>query len=92
MRTVSKNRSRVNTHKCITRQKKPAVFVDVMPNGKLHIYGSSAAARYLGVSQQSFDRVVRRHYNPPRQPKTVYSVIAKVREAYPELFMNGDAK
>ena len=91
MKTATKNRSQVNTHKCISTHK-PKVFVERLPDGRLHIYGSTAAAKYVGVTQQSFDRVVRRHYNPPRHPKTAYSVVAKVREAYPELFSEGAGK
>lgn len=87
MSRVSKNRSQVDTHKCI-RRSKPAVFVEVLPNGKLRIYGAAAAARWLGVTQQSFDRVVRRHHTfIARKPKTVYKpVSARIKEAYPELF------
>lgn len=67
---------------------KPSVFVEVLPHGKLRIYGTAAAARWLGVTQQSFDRVVRRHYTfIARRPKTIHKpVAARIKEAYPELF------
>ena len=91
MNTAIKKCSRVNTQK-VYRSHKPKVFIEKLPDGRLHIYGSTAAAKYVGVTQQSFDRVVRRHYNPPRHSKTVYSVVAKVREAYPELFSEGVGK
>lgn len=87
MSSVSKNRSRVDTQK-VCNHRKPSVFVEVLPNGKLRIYGAAAAARWLGVTQQSFDRVVRRHHTfVARKPKTVYKpVSARIKEAYPELF------
>lgn len=88
MNTVRKKGLRVDTHKCI-RTPKPSVFVEVLPHGKLKIYGTSAAARWLGVTQQSFDRVVRRHYTfIARRPKTIHKpVAARIKEAYPELFL-----
>ena len=86
MSNATKKRPRVNTPLCV-RGKKPSVFVEILADGKIKVYGSSAAARWLGVTQQSFDRVVRRHHCPVIRPKTIYKpVSARIKEAYPELF------
>ena len=65
---------------------KPAVQLVRRANGSLLIIGCTEAAKYCGVSQQAFGRVIRAHAVPKVKPRTIYTIERRVREKYPELF------
>ena len=65
---------------------KPVVQLVKRPNGSLLILGCTEAAKFCGVSQQAFGRVVRAHAVPKVKPRTIYTIERRVREKYPELF------
>ena len=65
---------------------KPVVQLVRRPNGSLLILGCTEAAKFCGVSQQAFGRVVRAHAVPKVKPRTIYTIERRVREKYPELF------
>ena len=65
---------------------KPVVQLVKRPNGSLLILGCTEAAKFCGVSQQAFGRVVRAHAVPKVKLRTIYTIERKVREKYPELF------
>ena len=65
---------------------KPLVQIVERGNGKIFIVGAQDAARFCGVSQQAFSRVVRTRYIQRIKPKSVWRIEDKVRRIYPELF------
>lgn len=65
---------------------RPVVQLVKRPNGSLLILGCTEAAKFCGVSQQAFGRVVRAHAVPKVKPRTIYTIERRVREKYPELF------
>ena len=71
---------------------KPQVKLVERPDGRLLILGGTAAARYCGVSQQAFGRVIRDHARVRVRERTIYNIEKKIRLAYPELFADVDAQ
>ena len=67
-------------------KEKPHVQLVRRANGSLLIVGCTEAAKYCGVSQQAFGRVIRDHAVPRVKPRTIYTIERKVREKYSELF------
>ena len=57
-----------------------------MSDGSIRIINNSAGARWVGVSQQAFADVIRRHYTVRRPFSTFKTVESRVKEAFPELF------
>lgn len=68
------------------QQAKPECRVIVLSDGSIRIINNVAAARWVGVSQQTFADIVKRHYNPPKHSHAMRSPEARVKESYPELF------
>lgn len=77
-----------HTHKCVSEATKPAVMV-VRLNGTTKILGSNAAAKYLGMRQQEFYRIVQNLLNPPPRVAAYQRKVDAVKAAYPELFEGG---
>lgn len=65
---------------------KPPVTVDATINGRLIIGGTTAAAKYLGMRQQEFYRIVKNLLRPPKRVVSYQKKVDKVKAAYPELF------
>ena len=86
-----KNLAASRTHKCVFKSKKPTVMV-VRLNGVTKILGSNAAARYLGMKQQEFYRIVQNLLNPPPRVVSYQRKIDAVKNAYPELFSGENAR
>ena len=68
---------------------KPAVML-VRLNGATKILGSSAAAKFLGMRQQEFYRIVQNLLNPPPRVVAYQRKVDAIKNNYPELF--GEAR
>ena len=95
MRNQRTKDRRVNkTTRNLVAMTKPVVtLIHRSDNDGISIINSSAAARFCGVSQQAFQRVVRtfirRMMDNTKSRQTIYrSVESVVKTAYPELFDN----
>ena len=73
-----------------TETDKPPVQIIERGNGRILIVGCTEAAKYCGVSQQAFGRVIRDHARPRQRERTIFNIERRVRAKYPELF--ADAK
>lgn len=72
------------THKCMSSAKPSVVVVRI--DGSIKILGSNAAARWLGMRQQEFYRIVHNILNPPPRVLSYKRKVDAVMNAYPELF------
>lgn len=71
------------THKCMSSAKPSVVVVRI--DGSIKILGSSAAARWLGMRQQEFYRIVRNILNPPPRELSYKRKVETIMREYPEL-------
>ena len=95
MRNKKTKDRRVNktTRNLVATTKPVVTLIHRCDNDGISIINSSAAARFCGVSQQAFQRVVRtfirRMMDNTKSRQTIYrSVENAVKTAYPELFDN----
>lgn len=84
MSKSTKERIHMSTHKCVDNAK-PSVAI-VRLNGSVKILGSNAAARWLGMKQQEFYRIVRNILNPPPRELSYKRKVGTIMREYPELF------
>lgn len=77
-----------HTHKCMNRARppKPAVTIDSTVGGRLIIGNTTAAAKWLGMRQQDFYRIVKNILRPPKRVVAYQKKVDAVKAAYPELF------
>ena len=77
-----------HTHKCMNRARppKPAVIIDSTVGGRLIIGNTTAAAKWLGMRQQDFYRIVKNILRPPKRVVAYQKKVNAVKAAYPELF------
>ena len=85
MRVKSRYRTKANTQK-VCKPQKPEVFILRTKAKGVRIIGESAAARWLGMKQQEFDRIVRKLLFPPPRNTAYQAKVDRVVAAYPELF------
>ena len=65
---------------------RPEMRVERMRNGSVKIFGTSAAAEFLGMPQQEIHRIVRNILNPPPRVRAYMEKVRRIKTAYPELF------
>ena len=76
-----------HTHKCMNRARppKPVVTIDSTIGGRLIIGNTTAAAKWLGMRQQDFYRIVKNILRPPKRVVAYQKKVDAVKAAYPEL-------
>lgn len=65
---------------------KPEVFLYTSKSGKRRIIGTNTAARWIGMRQQDFSRIVSRILNPSPREVAYERKKALIKESFPELF------
>lgn len=77
---------RSHKNRVTARPPKPAVTIDFTVGGRLIIGNTTAAAKWMGMRQQDFYRIVKNILRPPKRVVTYQKKIDAVKAAYPELF------
>lgn len=77
---------RSHKNRVTARPPKPAVTIDSTVGGRLIIGNTTAAAKWLGMRQQDFYRIVKNILRPPKRVVAYQKKVDAVKAAYPELF------